>query len=210
MSLSFSIVALFIVATVVWLVASRRQSLPCPVWLRWCVELDNPFARNNRAAVILDHLDLEPGMTVLDLGCGPGRLTVPAAQRVGPAGRVVSVDLQAGMLARAKEKARAADLSNIEFVQAGAGEGKLGRDRFDRALLVTVLGEIPDRPGALKEIFDALKPGGILSVTETLFDPHYQSRQTVARLAAEVGFRERGFFGNRLAFTVHLEKPVGG
>ncbi|MFM8551292.1 MAG: class I SAM-dependent methyltransferase [Nitrospiraceae bacterium] len=207
MSLLSGAIAVFIVATVVWLLVSRRQSLPCPVWLRWCVELDNPFARNNRAAVILGHLDLEPGMTVLDFGCGPGRLTVPASQRVGPAGRVVSVDLQAGMLARAKEKARTAGLSNIEFVQAGAGEGKLGRDRFDRALLVTVLGEIPDRTGALREIFDALKPGGILSVTETLFDPHYQSRQTVARLAGEVGFRERGFFGNRLAFTLNVEKP---
>lgn len=189
---------------------SRRQSLPCLVWLRWCVDLDNPFAKNNRAAVILDHLELQPGMAVLDFGCGPGRLTVPAAQRVGPGGRVVAVDLQAGMLARAKEKARAANLSNIEFVQAGAGEGKLGRGRFDRALLVTVLGEIPDRLGALKEIFDALKPGGLLSVTETLFDPHYQSRQTVTRLAGEAGFGEHAFFGNRLAFTVNLEKPVGG
>lgn len=210
MSLLFGTVALFVVATVVWLVVSRRQSLPCPVWLRWCVELDNPFAKNNRAAVILDHLDLQPGMTVLDLGCGPGRLTVPAAQRVGSGGRVVAVDLQVGMLARAKEKAQAANLSNIEFLQVGAGEGKLGRGRFDRALLVTVLGEIPDRSGALREIFDALKPGGLLSVTETLFDPHYQSRQTVARLAGEVGFREQGFFGNRVAFTVSLEKPRSG
>ncbi|TAJ10604.1 MAG: methyltransferase domain-containing protein [Nitrospirae bacterium] len=208
MSFLFGIIALLVVATVVWLVVSRRQSLPCPVWLRWCVELDNPFAKNNRAAVILDHLDLQPGMTVLDLGCGPGRLTVPAAQRVGSGGRVVAMDLQAGMLARAKEKAHAANLSNIEFIQAGAGEEKLGRGRFDRALLVTVLGEIPDRTRTLKEIFDALKPSGILSVTETLFDPHYQSRQTVARLAGEVGFRERGCFGNRLAYTVHLEKPT--
>ncbi|MBM4124349.1 MAG: methyltransferase domain-containing protein [Nitrospira sp.] len=210
MPLLFVAIVLLTVITVVWLVVSRRQSLPCPVWLRWFVELDNPFARNNRASVILDHLDLQPGMTVLDLGCGPGRLTVPAAQRVGRDGRVVAVDLQAGMLARAKEKARAADLSNIEFVQAGAGEGKLGLGRFDRAILVTVLGEIPDRTGALREIFDALRPGGILSVTETLFDPHYQSRQTVARLAGEVGFKERGFFGNRLAFTVNLEKPTSG
>ncbi len=210
MSLLFVTIALFVIATVVWLVVSRRQSLPCPVWLRWCVELDNPFAKNNRAAVIIDHLGLQPGMTVLDFGCGPGRLTVPAAQRVGPGGRVMAADLQAGMLARAKAKALAANLSNIEFVQAGAGEGKLGRGRFDRALLVTVLGEIPDRPGALKEIFDALKPGGVLSVTETLFDPHYQGRQTVTKLAGAAGFRERRYFGNRLAFTVHLEKPAGG
>ncbi|MEW6543908.1 MAG: hypothetical protein AB1411_09895 [Nitrospirota bacterium] len=62
--------ALFVVVTAAWLFVSCRQSLPCPVWLRWCVELDNPFTKTNRAAVIVDHLGLQPGMTVLDLGCG--------------------------------------------------------------------------------------------------------------------------------------------
>ncbi|MGD8926289.1 MAG: hypothetical protein PVG20_05545, partial [Thioalkalispiraceae bacterium] len=48
-----------------WRFASRRHSIPCPVWLRWFVELDNPFTRTNRAAVITGHLDLKPGMAVL-------------------------------------------------------------------------------------------------------------------------------------------------
>lgn len=194
----------------IWRFASRRHSVPCPVWLRWLVELDNPFTRTSRAAVIVDHLDLRPGMEVLDFGCGPGRVTVPVAKHVGEEGSVVAVDIQAGMLARAKEKAQASRLTNIEFVQAGAGEGKLGHSRFDRALLVSVLGEIPDRKGALKEIFDALRPGGILAVTETVFDPHYQSRNTVTQLAAEVGFQEHGFFGNRMAYTLNLMKPDNG
>lgn len=54
---------------VIWRLASRRQSLPCPVWLRWMVELDNPFTKTNRAAEIIRHLNLQPGMTVLDAGC---------------------------------------------------------------------------------------------------------------------------------------------
>jgi len=74
-------------------------------------------------------------------------------------------------------------------------------------VLVTVLGEIPDREAALREIFDALKPGGMLSVTEIIFDPHFQPRPTVARLARSVGFREQAFHGNRVAFTLNLEKP---
>jgi len=201
-----------IVATVsvIWRLASRRQSLPCPVWLRWFVELDNPFTKTNRAAVIVQHLDIKPGMTVLDLGCGPGRLTIPVAKQVGQRGEVVAVDIQAGMLQRAREKSQAANLTNIRFVQAGIGEGKLERNRFDRALLVTVLGEIPDREAALREIFYALKAGGILSVTEIIFDPHFQSRGTVLRLAAEAGFREKAVFGNLIAFTINLEKPHDG
>lgn len=192
--------------SIVWRFASRRRSIPCPVWLRWLVELDNPFARTNRAAVIVEHLNLKPGMMVLDIGCGPGRVTIPVAKAVGPQGTVVAIDLQEGMLARAREKARAANLTNIRFQQAGVGDGKLARSDADRALLVTVLGEIPDQRAALQEIFDALAPGGILSVTEIIFDPHFQSHSTVSRLTAAVGFREVEFFGNRLAYTVNLEK----
>lgn len=204
------LVGLILLIALVWRFASRRSSLPCPTWLGWLVELDNPFAKTNQAAVIVQHLDLQPGMAVLDVGCGPGRLAIPLAQRVGQQGRVVAVDIQPGMLQRAQEKAREANVSNIHFVQAGAGDGKLGRNEFDRALLVTVLGEIPDREAALQEIFAALKPGGILSVTEIIFDPHFQGRNAVVRLAEAVGFREKRFFGNRIAFTLNLEKPKNG
>jgi len=207
----YTVVGIFTVTLVVftaWRFASRRQSLPCPVWLRWLVELDNPFTRTNRAAVIIEHLDLRPGMTVLDMGCGPGRVTIPAAKKVRTQGKVVAVDIQAGMLDRAKEKANKTGAKNIEFIRAGAGDGALGIARFDRALLVTVLGEIPDRETALKEIYEALKPGGILSVTEVIFDPHFQRQTTVRRIAEETGFREKAVFGNSIAYTMNLEKPA--
>ncbi len=201
-------VALILALTaVVWRFSSRRHSLPCPVWLRWMVELDNPLARTNRAAFIVDTLSLAPGMTALDAGCGPGRLTLPLAKRVGPEGTVTAVDLQPGMLERVRVKAKAAGLGNIKLVQAGLGEGQLPRGHFERAGLVTVLGEIPDRDAALAELYAALKPGGILAVAEIVFDPHFQTKKTVTRLAAAAGFRERAFWGNRMAYVLHLEKP---
>lgn len=207
MSILFSIIGLVLLIFIVWRLVSRRRSLPCPVWLRWFVELDNPFTRTNRAEEIISHLGLRPGMTVVDVGCGPGRLAIPLARHVGSQGHVVAMDLQAGMLNRTREKAGAANLENICFLHAGVGEGKLERCRFDRALMVTVLGEIPDRQAALKEIFDALKPGGILSVTEIIFDPHFQPRPTVTHLARTAGFQETAFWGNRIAYTLHLQKP---
>lgn len=188
-----------------WRAGSRRRSLPCPVWLRWMVELDNPFARTNRAAFIVEKLGLAPGMSVLDAGCGPGRLTIPAARAVGPSGRVLAVDIQAGMLERVREKA--GDLRNIELLQCALGDGKLPVQAFDRALLVTVLGEIPDRGAALREVFEVLKPGAVLSVTEIVFDPHFQTRGTVTALAREAGFIEKAFFGNAIAYTAHFTRP---
>lgn len=184
----------------------RRDALPCPAWLGWMVEMDNPFTKYNRAAVIVQFLDLRPGMKVLDAGCGPGRLTLPLSKVVGPQGEVLAVDLQEDMLARVREKVQASALENVTFLHAALGAGQLPQIGFDRALLVTVLGEIPDQVSALKEIYDTLKPGGILSVTEVIFDPHFQRRETVLRAAEEVGFREKAFYGKKLAYTLHLEK----
>ncbi len=201
-----SIVILIVVLTLVWRFISNRRSLPCPSWLSWMVEMDNPFTKTNRASVIIDLLGLQPGMKVLDAGCGPGRLAIPAAKAIGSQGELTALDIQAGMLARVQEKARTAGLSNIRLMQIELGKGKLEMAYYDRAMLVTVLGEIPEQEAALQEIYQALKPGGILSVTEVIFDPHFQSRESVQRVAGRVGFREAGFFGKRLAYTMHFEE----
>jgi hypothetical protein len=54
--LCLGLIALGLLIAVMWRFASRRRSLPCPVWLRWLVELDNPFTATNRASVIIQHL----------------------------------------------------------------------------------------------------------------------------------------------------------
>ena len=206
LSIISSIVILIVVLTLVWRFISNRRSLPCPSWLSWMVEMDNPFTKTNRASVIIDLLGLQPGMKVLDAGCGPGRLAIPAAKAIGSQGELTALDIQAIMLARVQEKAHTARLSNIRLMQVELGKGKLENCYYDRAMLVTVLGEIPEQEAALQEIYQALKQGGILSVTEIIFDPHFQSRESVQRAAGRVGFREAGFFGKRLAYTMHFEK----
>lgn len=199
---------LIVLIAIVWRFSSRRQSLPCPVWLRWLVELDNPFTKTNRSAFIVETLELKEGMQVMDAGCGPGRLTVPLAKAVGENGQVVALDIQQGMLDRAKAKTGAAGLTNVEFVEAALGTSTLPENRFDRAVLVTVLGEIPDREAAFTELYRALKPGGILAVVEVIFDPHFQSRNSVTELAVSAGFQERAFFGHSLAYVIHFKKPA--
>ena len=70
-----------------------------------------------------------------------------------------------------------------------------------------MLGEILDREAALAEIFKALKPGGVLSVTEVLPDPHFQGMDTLRALAHGAGFEESQVAGNRFAYTMNLVKP---
>lgn len=176
-------------------------------FFRSMVKLGRPLAWINWSSVILSRLDLEPGMTLLDAGCGTGRLSVPAAKRVGDTGKVVAVDLQERVLRRAMKKTRRARLANVNFIRSGITDSDLESDHFDRALLIAVLGDTLERTAALKAIFRALKPGGLLAVTEHIFDPHFQDRNTVARLAEISGFRIKAFHGTPIAYTLDLQKP---
>jgi ubiquinone/menaquinone biosynthesis C-methylase UbiE len=205
----FILIAAVIIIPIAWRFASRLYTIPCPVWMKGM--LDPPYSgeMNERTQKTIRHLDLRPGMDVLDVGCGPGRLTIPIAHAVGPKGAVTAIDIQEGMLQEAQKRAHSANLTNIRFLQIGAGECKLERDRFDRAVMVTVLGEIPDRKAALEDIFGALKPGGFLLIEETIRDPHFQTRSMVRNLAGAAGFTEKTFSGGRFSFTITLEKPPG-
>lgn len=193
---------------VVWRILSRWLVFPCPWWLSFLVE--NPLMDLGAAAdTVLDRAGVGPGMAVLDVGCGPGRVALAAAERVGPEGRVVALDVQPRMLEVCRRRAAEQGLDNLETVLAAAGTGALAqRDVFDAAYLITVLGEIPNRCAALAEIHRALRPGGVLSVSELLPDPHFQSRRTVRRLAEAVGFEVGEMFGYRGAYTLHLHKPA--
>ena len=201
------LVALVIIIAIIWRFASRRHAIPCPVWMSGL--LDTPFSRgmSARTYTTIQRLDVKPGMKVLDAGCGPGRITLPVAGMVAPNGEVTAIDIQEGMLSQAQERARKADITTVRFLRAGLGEGRLEHNNYDRAVMVTVLGEIPDREAALHELFDSLKPGGILLIEETIRDPHFQTHGTVSRLAGAAGFREKDFFGNRFSYTLLLEKP---
>lgn len=189
-----------------WRYLSRSASAPCPTSLAWMLE----FKFGGKPAgsgMALRQFDLRPGLRVADVGCGPGRLTIPIAQAVGPAGEVVALDMQRGMLDRMERRVKEAGLGNVRSIHGGAGEGLLPRDYFDRAMLSTVLGEIPDRERALREIHDALKPGGFLLVFEILGDPHYQFQSKVRELAAAVGLRPGEVDKGIISYSIRLYRP---
>lgn len=184
---------------------------PCPVLVAGL--FDNPVAeRLSGTAVLIERAGVKKGMRVLDAGCGPGRVTIPIARRVGQEGEVVALDLQQGMLDRVTANARRGGLTNVRTLlgalEANAEALRDYAQTFDRVLLVTVLGEIPDREGALESLFNALKPDGILSVTEMIIDPDYVPKAHVQELAAAAGFEYAAAFGSPLMFTANFRRPA--
>jgi len=96
---------------------------------------------------VVECLALAAGMSVADVGCGAGRLAVQIARVVAP-GEVVGIDISPKAVRAAERRAQSAGLFNARFIVAGTGNGTLREGRFDRAVFVAVLGEIPDRGAA--------------------------------------------------------------
>src|SRR5262249_24509567 len=128
------------------------------------------------------NLKLPAGAKVLDIGCGTGASALPAAQAVGKNGLVVGVDLAARLLGRARTKARAAGLDNIEFRLADMTALNYPDASFDVVVSVFSIFFVPDMEGLVRELWRMVRPGGRLAVTTwgpRIFEPAY-SRWLIA------------------------------
>jgi SAM-dependent methyltransferase len=198
--------AAFVLLSLGWRWASRRWSIPCPSILAWSLE-NRFFQRFNGTRVVLDRLGFQPGQKVLEIGPGPGRLLIPAAKQVLPGGEAVGIDIQPKMIERLKRRANDAGITNLQAIVGDATNPHVPEASFDIVFLCTALGEIPDRTAALAQCYRALKPEGVLSITEMFGDPHYQTRSVVLRLAEVVGFRFQSVEGGWWLYTAQFVKP---
>ena len=142
----------------------------CPWWLGY--SLLSPFRkwvqRQDPAKILAPYV--QPGMTVLEPGPGMGYFTLEAARLVGPAGKVVVVDLQPRMLKALAKRAQRAGLSErIETRQAPSGE-ELGigdlAGKVDFILAFSMAHEVSDPGRFFKDLFRAAKPGCRLLIAE--------------------------------------------
>lgn len=117
---------------------------------------------DNSCGYLLPHL--RAGLDLLDLGCGPGTITVDLAERVAP-GRVVGLDAAAGVL---QEAAALADRRGVraEWVVGDALALPFPDATFDVVHAHQVLQHLPDPVGALREAARVLRPGGVLAVRD--------------------------------------------
>ncbi len=117
-----------------------------------------PWLTNGVRREAVAQLDLRPGDTLLDLGCGTGLNLRFLVDAVGPAGRVVGVDLSPHQLARARERAVAADWENVTLVEANAE--MLSLDEQLDGILSSYTHDIMTSSLAVERAVAHLKPGG--------------------------------------------------
>lgn len=115
-------------------------------------------------------LDLEPGDTVVEMGCGTGANFPHVRRRIGPAGRLIGVDFTRPMLERARRDVRRNDWENVEVVRADASRFELD-EPVDAVLATFVVGMLADPPAVIDRWLDVLKPGGTLVLMDARQSP---------------------------------------
>ncbi len=130
---------------------------------RWVAGQGFRERRNQESlALLLDHLGLAGGESVLEIGCGTGAVTLPLAQAVGAHGRVVAVDISEPMLGVARQRVAESGMHNVTLLQGDAQVFALEPAAFDVATSRMGVMFFADPVAAFRNIGSALKPGGRL------------------------------------------------
>lgn len=109
---------------------------------------------------------IEPGQTVLDIGCGAGMDLLLAAQRVGAKGRAIGVDMTEAMLERTRDGARSLGFTHVDARLGDAHDLPVDDDSVDVVITNGVLNLSPDKERAFSEVARVLRPGGRLMLAD--------------------------------------------
>jgi ubiquinone/menaquinone biosynthesis C-methylase UbiE len=179
----------------------RKNPSACPYGQRFWVEAPHPLITRERLREVLRP---QPGERLLEIGVGTGYYSCELAEWVAPGGSLELFDLQQEFLDHVMRVAAERGLANLVPTQGDATNLPYEDASIDAAVLTAVLGEIPDRLAALREIRRVLKPNGRLVVGELFGDPHFTTRGSLKQLGAEVGLEIGEHSGPWLGYFARL------
>jgi demethylmenaquinone methyltransferase/2-methoxy-6-polyprenyl-1,4-benzoquinol methylase/phosphoethanolamine N-methyltransferase len=196
--------------------------------IRWARSYDlltrlvgaGPKSKSRRE--VIRNANLRAGESVLDVGCGPGVLTLMAAEAVGPSGLAQGIDPSPGMVELAREKASKAGASNAQFRMAVIEELPFADSSFDAALSSLMLHHLPDdvKRAGFTEVFRVLKPGGrliafdltgkgwmwkVLSIVGHRLPAVYD--RELAQMMIDAGFAAEILASDKRFLTIRATKP---
>jgi ubiquinone/menaquinone biosynthesis C-methylase UbiE len=164
---------------------------PYPLPRQFAGLLDLPLRRQYLdPGEVLGMYGVAGGMELLEIGCGTGLFTVEMARMLGDQGTVHAVDVQPAMIQRTQARTAGAGVAHmVQLHHCGVYDLPFADDTIDLAVLISTLGEVPDKPAAFSELRRVLKPGARLGVTEELLFTTYQLAGSARRWAEDAGFR---------------------
>ena len=171
---------------------------------------------------VMETLNLRPGDTAADVGCGDGFYTIPLARFLGPSGKVYAEDISDSELIKLKEHLAKEGLHNVEIIKGAVDDPKLPAGQLDAALIVNAYHEMTEHEAMLRHTMAALKPGGVFVLLEGIWesreakprDEQIKHHQLAPRLArAEVereGFEIVELRDPFIVLRTMMASPDGG
>ena len=176
---------------------NQTKSRVCPV--EKSGSLDSKVRKFFQNPVRLLKPYIQEGMTVLEVGCGPGFFTLDMAKMVGESGKIIAVDVQEGMLEKVKSK-----ITGTQFEQRiklhKCDEISIGiSDHVDFVLLFYMVHEVPDKSKFFGQLSSILKPNGQILVVEPPFHVSASKFQLMLHQAKDQGLTN--IQGPRMLFS---------
>jgi ubiquinone/menaquinone biosynthesis C-methylase UbiE len=158
----------------------------CPAEHSWSLLIPLRKWVHNPQKILRNYV--KEGMTVLDVGCGPGFFSIPIATMVGKTGRVIAADLQAGMLDRLKDRVSGQEEEGRIQLHL-CEEDRIGvSETVDFILAFYMVHEVQNQDEFLRELKSILKPDGVLLVIEPRFHVSKKAFEETVAKAIAAGF----------------------
>jgi SAM-dependent methyltransferase len=162
--------------------STQRNNRVCPV--ENAGHLDNKIRRWVQNPRKIVEPFIKEGMTVLDVGCGPGFFAIDMAELVGESGRVIAADLQDGMLRKIRNKIQGTELEKRITLHRTETDRIGVSAAVDFVLVFYMFHEVPDQKAFLDEIGSILKPNGQVLIVEP---PFHVSKSAFAEMVRNAG-----------------------